>query len=45
MEIETPSDKTDLFRLQDKYKRVMKAYTDKKNITNKIYNYHYIFLE
>jgi len=44
MEVETPSDKTDLFRLKDKYKRVMKAYTEKKNITNKIYNYHYLFL-
>jgi len=45
MEIETPTDKTDLFRLKDKYKRVMKAYTEKKNITNKTYNYHYLFLE
>ena len=45
MEIETPSDKTDLFRLQDRYKRVMKGYTDKKNITDKTYNYHYLFLE
>jgi len=45
MEIETPPDKADLFRLKDKYKRVMKAYTEKKNITNKIYNYHYLFLK
>lgn len=45
MEIETPSNKTDLFRLQDRYKRELKSYTDKKNITDKIYNYHYLFLE
>ena len=45
LETETPSDKTDLFRLEDNYKRVMKTYTDKKNVTNKIYNYHYLFLE
>jgi acetolactate synthase-1/2/3 large subunit len=45
MEIETPSNKTDLFRLQDRYKRVMKGYTDKKNITDKLYNYHYMFLQ
>jgi acetolactate synthase-1/2/3 large subunit len=45
MEIETPSNKTDLFRLQDKYKRVMQGYTNKKNITDKLYNYHYLFLE
>ena len=44
MEIETPSDKTDLFRLTDKYSRVKKSYTDKKNITNKTYNYHYLYL-
>ncbi|MEM0465177.1 MAG: thiamine pyrophosphate-binding protein [Candidatus Pacearchaeota archaeon] len=44
MEIETPSDKTDLFRLTDKYKRENKAYTDTKNITNKIYNYNYLYL-
>lgn len=45
MEIETPSDKADLFRLNDEYKRVMKAYTDKKNITDKIYNYNYLFVK
>ncbi len=45
MEIETPTDKTDLFRLKDKYERVMKAYTDKKNITDKLYNYHHLFLK
>ena len=45
MEIETPTDKTDLFRLKDRYKRELKVYTDKKNITDKIYNYHYLFLE
>ena len=45
MEIETPTDKTDLFRLRDNYQREMKAYTDKKNITKKTYNYHYLFLD
>src|SRR3989344_1376141 len=45
MEIETPSNKTDLFRLKDRYKREMKAYTEKKNITDKTYNYHYLFLD
>jgi len=45
MEIETPTNKTDLFRLKDKYKRELKAYTNKKNITDKTYNYHYLFLE
>lgn len=45
MEIETPTDKTDLFRLKDNYKRELKAYTNEKNITSKTYNYHYLFLE
>ena len=45
LETETPSDKTDLFRLKDDYKRELKAYTEKKNITNKTYNYHYLFLD
>jgi acetolactate synthase I/II/III large subunit len=45
MEIETPVDKADLFRLKDNYKREMKTYTDKKNISNELYNYHYLFLE
>ena len=44
MEIETPPDKTDLFRLKDKYNREMKAYTSRNNITVKTYNYHYLFL-
>lgn len=44
MEVETPSDKTDLFRLKDKYNRENKAYTEKKNITNKLYNYYYLYL-
>ncbi|MBT4165924.1 thiamine pyrophosphate-binding protein [archaeon] len=44
MEIETPVDKTDLFRLKDNYRREMKSYTDKKNISNELYNYHYLFL-
>ncbi len=44
MEIETPSDKTDLFRLSDKYNRENKAYTEKKNITDKTYNYYYLYL-
>lgn len=42
MEVETPSDKTDLVRLTDKYKRETQAYTTKKNITSKTYNYHYL---
>lgn len=45
MEIETPSNKTDLFRLKDRYNRENKGYSDKKNITNKTYNYHYLFLD
>lgn len=45
MEIESPSDKADLFRLKDNYKRELEAYTSKKNITKKTYNYHYLFLE
>jgi acetolactate synthase I/II/III large subunit len=45
MEIETPVDKTDLFRLKDNYKREMKTYTEKKNISEELYNYHYLFLD
>lgn len=45
MEVETPVDKTDLFRLTDKYKRELKGYADKKNITNKTYNYYYQFVK
>lgn len=45
LEIESPADKTDLFRLKDKYKRELKAYTAKKNITDKTYNYHYLHLK
>lgn len=45
MEIETPSNKTDLFRLKDRYQRETKAYTEKKNISDKLYNYHYLFLQ
>ncbi len=44
MEIETPSNKTDLFRLKDGYNREMKGYTDKKNVSDETYNYHYLFL-
>ncbi len=42
MEIETPSDKTNLVRLKDKYLRELKGYTEKKNISSKTYNYHYL---
>jgi len=45
METETPVDKTDLFRLKDRYKREMKGYSSRNNITNKTYNYHYQFIE
>jgi len=45
IEIETPVDKTDLFRLHDRYQRETKGYTARKNITNKTYNYHYQYLE
>ena len=45
MELETPVDKTDLFRLKDRYQREKRGYTARKNITNKTYNYHYQFIE
>ena len=45
MEIETPVDKADLFRLKDNYSRELKSYTDKRNVTNKTYNYHYLYVE
>ncbi len=45
IEVETPPDKTDLFRLVDKYKREKQGYTHKKNITDKTYNYHYLFMQ
>lgn len=45
METETPTDKTDLFRLKDRYHRVKEAYTKKNNITDKTYNYHYLSLK
>ena len=45
IEIETPSNKMDLVRLKDKYNRETQPYTAKKNITSKIYNYHYLYLK
>ncbi len=44
IEVETPNDKTDLFRLKDNYNRESESYTKKKNITNKTYNYNYQYI-
>lgn len=45
IEVETPNNKIDLFRLKDRYKRETKGYSARKNVTDKIYNYYYQFLE
>ncbi len=45
LEIETPSDKYDLFRLADRYHRPANKYSSKNNITDRTYNYHYLFLQ
>ncbi len=45
IEVETPPKKSDIFRLADDYHREKKGYTDKKNVTNKIYNYHYLYIK
>ncbi len=44
IELETPPNKNDLFRLKDNYKRENQGYTLEKNITDKTYNYNYLFL-
>ncbi len=45
IEVETPVNKRDLYRLKDEYHRAQTKYTSKENITNKLYNYHYLFIK
>jgi len=45
LETETPSDKYDLYRLEDRYHRPKSNYSSKNNVTDKTYNYHYLSLE
>lgn len=44
-EVETPINKQDLYRLNDKFDREKEEYTKNENITNKINEYPYYFIE
>ena len=45
IEIETPIDKEDLFRLKDNYAREKESYTKENNITRELNKYKYQFIE